>query len=155
MRPRDRRQMEQQAKIEAGDPRAMLLATTPPGERSEAAARYDHRLEADTHTVGDYLEMAINNLRRQRRGEAMIRGHESGAINVRLGHLLARIDRGFLPAHIETTITVLTEPIGNTQSPFDMNDPVFIEASRLYGERCEYLKKRYGVERTPAPQPEY
>lgn len=35
------------AKRIAGDQRAILLANTPPGERSAAAARYDHFLEAN------------------------------------------------------------------------------------------------------------
>jgi len=46
MRPRERRELERQAKCAAGDPRALLLAATPPDQRSEVAARYDHQSEA-------------------------------------------------------------------------------------------------------------
>lgn len=45
MRPRERREQERNAAIAAGDLRAALLANTPPSERSEVAAKYDHREE--------------------------------------------------------------------------------------------------------------
>lgn len=35
-----------QAAVSAGDPRAILLAATPPEQRSEVAARYDRAIEA-------------------------------------------------------------------------------------------------------------
>lgn len=47
MRPRERRELERQILCTAGDPRALLLAATPPALRSEIAARYDHKIEAD------------------------------------------------------------------------------------------------------------
>lgn len=37
---------ERTQRIAAGDPRATLLANTPPDARSEVAARYDHEIEA-------------------------------------------------------------------------------------------------------------
>lgn len=143
MRPRERREM----KIAQGDPRARLLANALPAERSEVAARYDHQREIDEMYVGDFLDDARRVLTRSRRVEAMLRGHDAGTINLRLEQLLARVDRGVLPAHIEATITALTKPV--------TDEEVFCEASRMYGERCDYLKRRYGVEHTPPPRPEY
>ena len=46
MRPSERRKIESREKIATGDQRAILLAATPAGERSEVAARYDHAIEA-------------------------------------------------------------------------------------------------------------
>ena len=43
----ERRAIEIKIKCDAGDRRALLLANTPPSERSETAACYDHRREAE------------------------------------------------------------------------------------------------------------
>lgn len=40
------RQQRNTTQCAAGDPRALLLAATPPQQRSEVAARYDHAIEA-------------------------------------------------------------------------------------------------------------
>ena len=45
MTHRERRDMERAAGVASHDPRAILLAATPPSQRSEVAAKYDHAIE--------------------------------------------------------------------------------------------------------------
>lgn len=137
MRPRERREMERAEKIAQGDKRTMLLTKTPPEQRSEIAARYDHEREAEKMSIEDFIDEARMALIYQRRAEAMINGYNNGTINLRLDQLLARVNKGILPGHIESAISATLKPISD--------EDVMREAERLMGERRGYLRARYGI----------
>jgi len=122
--------------------RIQLLASTPPNERSEVAARYDHQIEANNMSIDKYKQYAKDQLGnyQTKRASAMIQGSEDGRITVDLGHMLARLNRGVLPDHVETTISQIMREL-----PEPTDDEIEREAHRLYQRDEHYLAARYGV----------
>ena len=140
MRPRDRRQMEQQTKIEAGDPRATLLAATPAGERSEAAARYDHALEAaeldNKTTQPNADELTRIGMKLWRFNVAVKLSDDSGYRGIVMrymgGHLVS---------------AGMARAIGQAEAATPFPSDAEILAAWHEGRRLrrEYIRQRYGV----------
>lgn len=136
-------EIRQQARLEriaAGDERSFLLAATPAENRSEVAARYDHRTERSTLTVESFSEAARAVLVGARRTQAMIDGYESGEIRIRRETLMARVSCGLLPAHVEAVIK------DNLDRMPPITDAEILGLSQgMLANRLDYLRRRYGA----------
>ena len=139
MRPRDRREMERTAKIAAGDRRAMLLANTPPAERSEVAAKYDHReeildLESEREPTPDELSALQISLWRAQVAVALAtRGGYRDIVPRYMGGL--RVSAG------------MARTIEQTEAETPMPDDADVRAAWSEGrrDRRQYIRSRYGI----------
>lgn len=139
MRPRERRELESQAKCAAGDPRALLLAATPSALRSEVAARYDHRPEAvelDTPREPTDEELDRYRIELYRAGVAV-----TLAENTVYRDSVAR----YMGGH--RTSPGMDREITQAEASVEM--PTDAECSFVWSEsrrlRLEYIRQRYAV----------
>lgn len=144
MRPAERREQERRTALRGGDARVLFLAAVSPAERSEAAARYDHQIEAD-HLAGtpftdDELSRSRTELRQQAVIDAAI--EQYGDVNLGYRDGLARILSGRIPpgSGLDRRITacraVAAEPT---------EEQVVADARLQRQRRLDYLLARYGV----------
>ena len=139
MTHREQREAARRSQAAAGDPRALLLATTPSAERSEVAARYDHQREADT--LDQYAEPTGEDLRTIQlelwRAQVAVTlaetaGYRDIAARYLGGHLTsAGMERAIVEAELATPMLSEAEALVAWQ-----------QARRL---RRQYLRSRYGV----------
>ena len=139
MRPRERREMEQAVKIAAGDRRAALLANTPPSERSEVAARYDHReeivdLQSGREPTADELSALQMSLWRATVAVALAeRGGYRDIVPRYMGGL--RVSAG------------MARTIEQVEAETPTPDDADVRAAWSEGrrDRRQYLRSRYGI----------
>lgn len=139
MRPRERREMERRAKCAVGDPRALLLAATPPALRSEVAARSDHRPEAvELDTPREPTDEEIDQYRIQlyRAGVAV-----ALAESTVYRDSVAR----YMGGH--RTSSGMDREIAQAEASVEMPSDAECRAAWRRGRelRREYLRARYGV----------
>lgn len=139
MRPLERRESERQARCLAGDPRALLLAATPPALRSEAAARYDHQIEADElETPRDPTQAELDQYRIElyRAGVAV-----ALAENTVYRDSVARYMGGY------RTSAGMDREIAQAEASVEMPTEAECRAAWQRGRelRREYIRQRYGV----------
>lgn len=139
MRPRERREMEQAAKIAAGDRRAMLLANTPLAERSEVAAKYDHQeevvdLESGREPTADELLTLRMSLWRATVAVALAErgGYRDIVLRYMGGH---RVSAGMARA------------IQQAETETPMPEDAAVRAAWAEGrrDRRQYVRSRYGI----------
>lgn len=139
MRPCERRKQESIAKCAVGDPRALLLAATAPAERSEVAARFDHKIEAaelDTPrepTQSEIDEYRIRLWRAQVACNLVENTVYRDSVSRYMGGLRTSpgMDREILQAEARTEMPTDTECVA-----------AWNEGRKL---RREYIYQRYGV----------
>ena len=139
MTHKEQKTARQQTARERGDPRVLLLAATPPAERSEVAARHDHAIEA--RELDKPAEPSADNLSRLKmelwRASVAVELAESGryrdcAMRYLGGHLIS-------PG--------MAREIGEAEArtPMPSDAEVLTEWHAGRKLRREYIRQRYGV----------
>lgn len=139
MTHREQREMTQQAKIDAGDQRAILLASTPSSERSEVAARYDHReevinLESGREPTADELrELQISLWRAQ---VAVTLGERGGYRDIVPRYMGGHMVSAGMARAIEQV---------EAETPMPNEADVRTAWSEGRRDRRQYIRSRYGI----------
>ena len=139
MTHRERRMIERTQQIAAGDPRALLLANTPPASRSEVAARYDHEREArelDSDREPTTEELEAVRMQWWRAEVASTLAEQGGYRDIASRYLSgaltsAGMERRIVEAELST--------------PMPTDAEIRREWHTLRAWRREYIRCRYGV----------
>ena len=139
MRPHDRRELEGKKKGAVGDARAILLAATPPGERSEIAARYDHSIEAaelDTDRQPTAAELEQERMSLWRSTVAVELAEHGGYRDIAMR---------YMGGH--RTSAGMDRAIGEAEASTPFPPDAEVLAAWLEGRRSRrvYIRQRYGV----------
>jgi len=123
--------------------RTRYLQSFAPADRSEAAARYDHWVEAVELSPDSpaYQAEARARLRCRQQIDLLVQATTQGLLPYALNDVIDRLMRGRIISSgmqraIDAALTDLTEPA---------SEAVNSEAARLVAERREYLERRYRV----------